>query len=73
MPSRGNDYPVSYDVACRKRWQRVFRLLQDYGKWVQLSVFRCRLDRRRVRMAAELEELIDAGEDRLLIARLDDE
>ena len=74
MPSPGNDYLVSYDVACRKRWRRVFRLLQGYGEWVQLSVFRCRLDRRRrERMAAELEELIDVGEDRLLIARLDDE
>ena len=74
MPSRGNDYLVSYDVACRKRWRRVIRLLQGYGEWVQLSVFRCRLDhRRRERMAAELEELIEAGEDRLLIVRLDDE
>ena len=74
MPSPGSDYLVSYDVACRKRWRRVFRLLQGYGEWVQLSVFRCRLDRRRrARMTAELEELIEAGEDRLLIARLDDE
>ena len=74
MPSPGSDYLVSYDVACRKRWRRVFRLLQGYGEWVQLSVFRCRLDRRRrARMAAELDALIDAGEDRLLIARLDDE
>ena len=74
MPSPGSDYLVSYDVACRKRWRRVFRLLQGYGEWVQLSVFRCRLDRRRrERMTAELKELIEAGEDRLLIARLDDE
>ena len=74
MPSSGSDYLVSYDVACRKRWRRVFRLLEGYGEWVQLSVFRCRLDRRRrERMAADLEELIEAGEDRLLIARLDDE
>ena len=74
MRFRGNDYLVSYDIACRKRWRRVFRLLQGYGEWVQLSVFRCRLDRRRRdRMTAELEELIDDGEDRLLIARLDDE
>ena len=74
MPSPGNEYLVSYDVACRKRWRRVFRLLQGYGAWVQLSVFRCRLDvRRRARMAAELHELLDADEDRLLIARLDEE
>lgn len=65
---------MSYDIACRRRWRRVFRLLQGYGEWVQLSVFRCRLDpRRRARMARELAELTDAGEDRLLIARLDEE
>ena len=74
MASSGSDYLVSYDIACRKRWRRVFRLLHGYGEWVQLSVFRCRLDsRRRARMAADLHELIDTGEDRLLIARLDEE
>ena len=74
MPSLGDEYLVSYDIACRKRWRRVFRLLQGYGEWVQLSVFRCRLDKRRhARMVAELRETIDADEDRLLIARLDEE
>ena len=74
MASPGNEYLVSYDIACRKRWRRVFRLLQGYGEWIQLSVFRCRLDsRRRARMAAELDELMDADEDRLLIARLDED
>ena len=74
MAPPDNEYLVSYDIACPKRWRRVFRLLQGYGEWVQLSVFRCRLDsRRRARMASELHELVDAGEDRLLIARLDEE
>lgn len=74
MPSPGSDYLVSYDIACPKRWRRVFRLLQGYGEWMQLSVFRCRLDpRRHARMTAELDELIDTGEDRLLIARLDED
>ena len=73
MPAPGSDYLVSYDIACRKRWRRVFRLLRGYGEWIQLSVFRCRLDsRRHARMKAELAELIDTGEDRLLIARLDE-
>lgn len=74
MPSPGSDYLVSYDVACRKRWRRVFRLLRGYGEWIQLSVFRCRLDsRRHARMRAELNELIDSDEDRLLIARIDED
>ena len=37
-------YLVTYDVSCPKRWRRVYRLLQGYGDWMQLSVFRCRLD-----------------------------
>ena len=74
MALPASEYLVSYDIACPKRWRRVFRLLQGYGEWVQLSVFRCRLGpRRRARMARELGELMDAGEDRLLIARFDEE
>ena len=74
MPPSEDEYLVSYDIACPKRWRRVFRLLQGYGEWAQLSLFRCRLDsRRHARMATELHELIDVGEDRLLIARLDEE
>ena len=74
MPDPGNEYLVSYDVGCRQRWRRVFRLLHGYGEWVQLSVFRCRLDpRRRKRMETELREVIEPTEDRLLIARLDEE
>ena len=71
MPPPTADYLVSYDIANRKRWRRVFRLLQGYGEWVQLSVFRCRLDRgRHARMVAELRRSIDHHEDRLLIAQL---
>ena len=74
MPDPGDEFLVSYDVACRRRWRRVFRLLHGYGEWVQLSVFRCRLDpRRRRRMERELREIVDTAEDRLLIARLDEE
>lgn len=74
MASQVKEYLVSYDIACRKRWRRVFRLLQGYGEWVQLSVFRCRLDtRRHARLVAELSETIEAGEDRLLIALLEEE
>ena len=74
MAPQVKEYLVSYDIACRKRWRRVFRLLQGYGEWMQLSVFRCRLDsRRHARLVAELNETIEAGEDRLLIARLEDE
>lgn len=49
-------YIVSYDIADQKRWRRVFRIMKGYGEWLQLSVFQCRLSRRR---QAELIELLD--------------
>ena len=73
MARSPKSYLVTYDVSCPKRWRRVYRLLQGYGDWMQLFVFRCRLDPwRRRRMEQELRELIDVGEDRLLIAKLDE-
>ena len=73
MPAVQRSYLVTYDVSCPRRWRRVFKLLQGYGDWVQLSVFRCRLDpRRRRRMERELRALIDDREDRLMIAKLDE-
>ena len=73
MPPPTADYLVSYDIANRKRWRRVFRLLQGYGEWVQLSVFRCRLDTgRHARMVAELRRSIDhhCYADRSIITRI---
>lgn len=51
-----NLYLVTYDVCDDKRLRRVHKLLKGYGEWVQLSVFQCRLSRRRV---AELQALLD--------------
>ena len=49
-------YIVAYDIADAKRWRRVFKLMHGYGEWLQLSVFQCRLSRRR---HAELLALLD--------------
>jgi len=49
-------YLVAYDIADPKRWRRVFRLMEGFGDWLQLSVFQCRLNRQR---HAELIELLD--------------
>ncbi len=49
-------YIVAYDIADPKRWRRVFRLMHGYGEWVQLSVFQCRLSRKR---HAEMIALLD--------------
>lgn len=61
-------YIVAYDISSPKRWRRVFRLMKGYGRWLQLSVFQCRLTaRRRADMAAALELLIKREEDHVLI------
>lgn len=49
-------YVVTYDISDPKRWRRVFRVMQGYGEWLQLSVFQCRLSARR---HAELIALVD--------------
>jgi len=49
-------YVVAYDIADPKRWRRVFRLLEGFGEWLQLSVFQCRLTTQR---HAELIALLD--------------
>jgi CRISPR-associated protein Cas2 len=49
-------YIVAYDIANPKRWRRVFRVMEGYGEWLQLSVFQCRLTRQR---HAELVALLD--------------
>lgn len=51
-----NLYLITYDVCDGKRLRRIHKLLKGYGEWVQLSVFQCRLSRRR---HAELMALLD--------------
>lgn len=61
-------YIVVYDIADPKRWRRVFRQMQGYGEWVQLSVFQCRLSRRRhAELVASLDDLIDHGADHVVL------
>jgi CRISPR-associated protein Cas2 len=64
-------YIVTYDISDPRRWRRVFRLMQGYGRWLQLSVFQCRLSaRRRAELARRLEAAIHAREDHVLIMDL---
>lgn len=73
-PRRGNAeraYIVAYDIADPGRWRRVFKLMNGYGRWLQLSVFHCRLDgSRRSDLAAALERAIDATADHVIILDL---
>lgn len=64
-------YIVTYDIADDRRWRRIFKLMHGYGRWLQLSVFQCRLTaRRRAEMARRLEAAIHARADHILILDL---
>jgi CRISPR-associated protein Cas2 len=59
---------VTYDITDQRRWRRVFKMLHGYGEWLQLSVFQCRLSRRRrADLETRLRELIKNGEDHVLL------
>jgi CRISPR-associated protein Cas2 len=63
-----NLYIVAYDISSPQRWRRVFRIMEGYGEWVQLSVFQCRLSRRRrIELKLALEETINHAEDHVII------
>jgi CRISPR-associated protein Cas2 len=66
-----NLYIVAYDISDPRRWRRVFRLMNGYGEWVQLSVFQCRLSRRRrIELKFALGEIIDHAQDHVVILDL---
>ena len=61
-------YIVTYDIADQKRWRRVFKVMHGYGDWLQLSVFQCRLSRRRrAELETRLRELVHNAEDHVLL------
>lgn len=64
-------YIVTYDIANDRRGRRVFKLMRGYGRWLQLSVFQCRLTaRRRAEMARRLEDIIHGRDDHVLVLDL---
>jgi len=61
-------YVVAYDITDQRRWRRVFRTMKGYGRWLQLSVFQCRLNgRRRAELGAALDRIIHHGEDHVVV------
>lgn len=64
-------YVVSYDIRDTKRWRRVFKLMNGYGEWLQLSVFQCRLsDRKHAELLSLLDSVIKDGEDHVVMLDL---
>lgn len=61
-------YIVTYDIANPKRWRGVFKLLQGFGEWVQLSVFQCRLNPvRHAELLATLDQILRHDEDHVVL------
>lgn len=61
-------YIVSYDITEPRRWRKVFKTLHGYGEWLQLSVFQCRLSRKRLlQLEGLLRDHLKQSEDHLLI------
>ena len=64
-------YIVSYDISDQRRWRRVYRTLRGYGVWVQLSVFQCRMSRKRaLLLESVLSDLVNHREDHVLVMDL---
>lgn len=60
-------YVVAYDIGDPKRWRCVFKLMQGYGEWLQLSLFQCRLSaKRHAELIHLLDGLIDNSEDHVM-------
>ena len=61
-------YLVTYDISDPKRWRAVYELMKGYGEWLQLSVFQCRLTKRRhADLVSMLDQLIHHQEDDVLL------
>jgi CRISPR-associated protein Cas2 len=59
---------VTYDIADPRRWRRVFRLMEGFGEWLQLSVFQCRLTaQRHAELIALLDGIIHHDHDHIIL------
>lgn len=64
-------YIVAYDISDSKRWRRIFKIMNGYGEWLQLSVFQCRLSpRRHAEMIQLLDGIIHHDDDHIVVMDL---
>ncbi|OCL26495.1 CRISPR-associated endonuclease Cas2 [Orenia metallireducens] len=51
---------VSYDISNDKRRNKIFKVLKDYGQWIQYSIFECGLEQKEyLKLRSRLNQLID--------------
>jgi len=62
-------YVVSYDIKNDKRRNKIFKLMKDYGKRVQYSVFECEFSNEKIKeeMKKRIKKLIKEDEDSVRI------
>lgn len=66
-------YVVTYDICDQKRWRRVFKIMKGYGEWLQLSVFQCRISKRRLaELKVKLDQEIHHEDDQVVLLDLGD-
>lgn len=64
-------YIVAYDISDSRRWRSVFKTMNGYGEWLQLSIFQCRLNRKQqTQLKAALDDIINHAEDHVIIMDL---
>ena len=60
-------YIVSYDISDPKRLRRVYKVMLGFGEHLQLSVFRCELNKRElVELRAKLAKIVHHDQDQVL-------
>lgn len=64
-------YLVCYDICNDKRLKKVFKVCKNFGNHLQYSVFECDLTpREKLRLEAELKEIIKHDADQVLFVSL---
>lgn len=62
---------VTYDVSDSKRLRKVYQTMRGYGRWLQFSVFECKLSKKGlIYLRIALEAIIVKGEDQVLFLDL---
>jgi CRISPR-associated protein Cas2 len=61
---------ISYDIGSNKRRQKMHDLLRCYGKWIQYSVFECRLTEPQFKALRQRMKTLINEDDNIRIYRL---
>lgn len=57
---------ISYDISEDKRRNRIFKILKDFGTWIQYSVFECELEKKDyLKLRDRLQKVLDEDEDNI--------